>query len=308
MLAQMGQQPAEQQQLQQQQQPQQHQHQRPSAPLPVGTVLLLVPAKTTPASGRTLLMPCLSRPRALLVLAQQQLQAAGVATLEQQQQQQQQQEQQRQKQELGSRTLAATGSSSGPVGAGVAMNCALQTSRIVSGSAAAAASAAESGRDGYAAAAAASRQSMSMAALLEELTPPDMSVAVDTALTGCIKQLQESAGVFSGVSLSDIPASLVVTNYAAETGDRAEQCLAPGRTAAGTAMQRDGTAADAAECSAVLQDVEGLLQLSVQPVVRQLLGTQHLQKLIRGLLSCKQQLVDTLVECARQASLRIRQR
>jgi hypothetical protein len=51
----------------------------------------------------------------------------------------------------------------------------------------------------------------------------------------------------------------------------------------------------AAECSAVLFAVEGLLQLAAQPVVRQLFGPQQLQELMGRPLSCKQQLEDTLM-------------
>ena len=207
------------------------------------------------------------------------------------------------------------------------VNYARQTPGTTTDSAAAAARAAACGRDGSSppaaaaagsaavAKAAAAGHSISIAALLQQLIPPGSSAAGDgdaaaaaAALAGCLQQLAESARDFTGVSWADIPASFLLTNYIAETGDRAQQCLAQGRAAAGAALQRDGTAADAAECSAVLQDVKGLLQLSVQPVVRQLFGQQQVHKLIRGLLSCKQQLVDTLVECARQASLRIRQR
>jgi hypothetical protein len=129
---------------------------------------------------------------------------------------------------------------------------------------------------------------MSMAALLAQLSQADPSPAGADSLNGCLIQLQETGGVFSGVSLHAIPASLVVANYIAETGDRAQQCLS---AAAGDAQEQDGN--KAAECSAVLCAVEGLLQLSVQPVVRQLFGLQPQQELIGGLLSCKQQLIDT---------------
>jgi hypothetical protein len=97
--------------------------------------------------------------------------------------------------------------------------------------------------------------------------------------------------MFYGVSLSDIPAALLLTNYIAETGDRAQQCL---EAAAGAVVHRDGNPSGAAECSAVLCAVEGLLQLSAQPVARQLLTPHQLQELTPALMSCKQQLIDTI--------------
>jgi hypothetical protein len=102
-------------------------------------------------------------------------------------------------------------------------------------------------------------------------------------------QLEGSAQGFAGIGLQDIPASLLVANYIAEIGDRAQQCL---EAAAGDAQQQDGN--KAAECSAVVNAVEGLLQLAVQPVVRQLFGQQQLQELVKGLIRCKQQLSNTL--------------
>ena len=41
-------------------------------------------------------------------------------------------------------------------------------------------------------------------------------------------------------------------------------------------------------------DIEGLLQLSGQSVLQQLLGGQRLQELVEGLSRCKQQLGDKL--------------
>jgi hypothetical protein len=85
------------------------------------------------------------------------------------------------------------------------------------------------------------------------------------------------------VGVDAIPASLLLANHIAEVGDRAQQCL----SAVG---QRDVAAAD---CLAVEQEVEGLLQLSVQPVLLQLLGGHGLQELVDGLMRCKQLLRDT---------------
>ena len=61
--------------------------------------------------------------------------------------------------------------------------------------------------------------------------------------------------------------------------------------------QQDGAAATAAcgrTCLAVMQEVEGLLQLVAQPVLLQLLGGQQWQELVRGLLRCEKLLTDIL--------------
>jgi hypothetical protein len=89
------------------------------------------------------------------------------------------------------------------------------------------------------------------------------------------------------MSLRAIPASLLLTNHIAEVGDRAQQCLS-----AGTVGQHGVDTG--AECLAVEQELEGLLQLSGHPVLRQLLGGQRLQELVDGLMRCKQQLGDKL--------------
>jgi hypothetical protein len=128
--------------------------------------------------------------------------------------------------------------------------------------------------------------SVSMAGLLHQLQS-DLCVGSDVCAT-CIRHLQNSAACFGGVGLDAIPASLLLTNHIAEVGDRAQQCL-------GLAGQQDGTAAGGgAECFAVMEEVEGLLQLSGQSVLQQLLGGQRLQELVEGLSRCKQQLGDKL--------------
>ena len=145
------------------------------------------------------------------------------------------------------------------------------------GSNAAAAAAAAAAFTGY---------NISIADLLQQLQS-DPSVGADLCAT-CTKQLRDSAACFGGVALDAIPASLLLTNYIAEVGDRAQQCLS-------TAGQQDRTAAGArAECLAVMQEVEGLLQISGQPVLLQLLGGQRLQDLVGGLVGCKQLLGDQL--------------
>jgi hypothetical protein len=85
--------------------------------------------------------------------------------------------------------------------------------------------------------------------------------------------------------LTAIPASLLLTNYIAEVGDRAQQCLS-----AGAVRQQDINLR--ADCLAVEREVEGLLQLSGQPVLLQLLGGQRLQELVEGLMRCKQRLSE----------------
>ena len=274
---------------------QQQQQQHTSPPLVARSMLLLAPA--TPASGR--LLPPLP-PQAG---AQETIGAALAERQQQQEQQQQQQKQQQQYQQqqhaqLGTKSLAAAGSSHSPVGMPVGVNCACQIPGTASDSVtAAAASTAEYSCDGSAAAAAvagaAAGRSMSIAAFLEQLSAPNLW-ARPGSLTDCLEQLQETAGVFTGVSLHDIPASLVVTNYISETGDRAQQCL---EAAAGATVQQDGTGvtrAGAAQCNAVVCAVEGLLQLAVQPALRQLFSPQQQQELMGGLVTCKQQLLTRM--------------
>jgi hypothetical protein len=97
------------------------------------------------------------------------------------------------------------------------------------------------------------------------------------------------AAAFSCVGLDAIPASLLLTNYIAEVGDRAQQCLgAVGQQ--GAAGTRAGS-----EFLGVLQEVKGLLQLSSWPVLLQLLGGQRLQELVEGLMRCKQLLGDNVM-------------
>jgi hypothetical protein len=107
---------------------------------------------------------------------------------------------------------------------------------------------------------------------------------------GCIRELKHSAAQFVGLGLDAIPASLLVPNYIAEVGDRAQRCL----SAAGAVGQQDaaGQGADAAsgECLVVMQEVEGLLQLVAQPVLLQLLGGQRWQELVGGLWRCEKML------------------
>jgi hypothetical protein len=90
--------------------------------------------------------------------------------------------------------------------------------------------------------------------------------------------------------LDAIPASLLLTNYIAEVGDRAQQCLN-----AGDVQGAAGLGAGA-ECLMLLLEVEGLLQLSVQPVLLQLLGKQGLQELVEGLMRCKQLLSEAYMQ------------
>jgi hypothetical protein len=109
----------------------------------------------------------------------------------------------------------------------------------------------------------------------------------DPSLEGsaCIRQLRDSAAGFEGVSLKAIPASLLLTNYIAAVGDRAQRCLS-------AEVVGQQAAEVGAECFALLQEVEGLLQLSRQPVLLQLLGGQMLQELVDGVNRCKQLLTE----------------
>jgi hypothetical protein len=126
-------------------------------------------------------------------------------------------------------------------------------------------------------------RNISMANLLQQLqSDPCMRSG---CAAGCIRELKHSAAQFVDVGLDAIPASLLVPNYIAEVGDRAQRCL----SAAGAVGKQDGSGADAAsgECLVVMQEVEGLLQLVAQPVLLQLLGGQQWQELVGGLWRCK---------------------
>jgi hypothetical protein len=125
--------------------------------------------------------------------------------------------------------------------------------------------------------------SISMAALLQQLqSNPSLGAGCESAFA---RLLGDSAACFEGVGLTAIPASLLLTNYIAEVGDRAQQCLS-----AGAVRQQDINLR--ADCLAVEREVEGLLQLSGQPVLLQLLGGQRLQELVEGLMRCKQRLSE----------------
>jgi hypothetical protein len=116
---------------------------------------------------------------------------------------------------------------------------------------------------------------MSLVDLLEQLQSPC------NLKTSWRRQVEGSAACFDGVSPNGIPASVLLANYIAELGSRAQQCLSAGAVG----QQEDDVGAD---CLAVMQEVEGLLQLSSQPVLLQLLGGQGLQELVEGLSKCKQ--------------------
>ena len=127
---------------------------------------------------------------------------------------------------------------------------------------------------------------ISMTGLLQQLqSNPGL---LNGSVGACIQQLERSAACLTGVGLDTIPASLLLTNYIAEVGDRAQQCL--------SAVGQQGAARTVAgaECLAVMHEIEGLLQLSVQPVLLQLLGCQRLQELVEGLMRCKQRLSEKL--------------
>jgi hypothetical protein len=160
------------------------------------------------------------------------------------------------------------------------------------GAPAAAAAAVTGAGFGYdAAAVPAAVHSISMTGLLQLLqSDPSLETSI------CIRQLRYSAACFEGVSLKAIPASLLLTNYIAAVGDRAQQCLS-----AGVVGQQDAEVG--AECFALMQEVEGLLQLSGQPVLLQLLGGLRLQELVDGLTRCKQQLTERHLRWCKQLLL-----
>ena len=163
--------------------------------------------------------------------------------------------------------------------------------------AAAAAAAAAGGFDapgypaapGYSAAVAAVPwRSVSTASLLHQLrSNPSLGVGCGAA---CVRQLKRSAACFGGGDVTAVPASLLLTNYIADVGDRAQQCLgARGQQGAAHTGAR-------ARCWGVMQEVEGLLQLSAQPVLVQLLGGQRLHELVERLMRCTQLLADIYVQ------------
>jgi hypothetical protein len=126
---------------------------------------------------------------------------------------------------------------------------------------------------------------ISMADLLQQLQS-------NTGLVDgtCIRHMQQSAACFGDTNPDTIPASLLLTSYFADLSNRAQQCLnAVGQQAAAHTCA-------GGECLALLQEVEGLLQLSLgQPVLLQLLGEhccERLQGLVAALLRCKQLLGD----------------
>jgi hypothetical protein len=129
----------------------------------------------------------------------------------------------------------------------------------------------------------ASGRSLSMAHLLQQLQSGPSLGAGYVGLF--VRLVGGSAACFDGVRVDAIPASLLLTNYIAEVGDRAQQCL----SARAVGQQDDDRGAD---FSAVEREVEGLLQLSGQPVLLQLLGGQRLQELVEGLMRCKQLLSE----------------
>jgi hypothetical protein len=137
---------------------------------------------------------------------------------------------------------------------------------------------------------AAAGRSISTADLLQRLHS-DPSLGFDCGAT-CLRQLHKSAAaakqLFGRESSDAILASLLLTNYIAEVGDRAQLFLgAEGQY--GEARMRA-----CSECLALTQEVEGLLQLSGQPALLQLLGGQKLQVLVEGLTRCKPLLGDKL--------------
>jgi hypothetical protein len=128
---------------------------------------------------------------------------------------------------------------------------------------------------------------ISIADLLQQLQS-DTSFSSGWGIA-CIRRLRDSSACFKGVGLDTIPALLLLTNYIAEVGDRAQQCM----NAAGVGLQDAAQARARFECLALLQEGDGLLQLSGLPVMLKLLEGQRLQQLVGGLQRVKQLLSAT---------------
>jgi hypothetical protein len=92
-------------------------------------------------------------------------------------------------------------------------------------------------------------RSISMADLLQQLLSDPSSKDGWGSACACTRHMHESAACLEGVALDAIPASLLLTNYIAEVGDRAQQCLNAG------AVKRQDVGVRA-ECLALLQEVE----------------------------------------------------
>mgnify|MGYP001807048885 FL=1 len=131
-----------------------------------------------------------------------------------------------------------------------------------------------------------------MSVLLEQLQATAAAAGSSSSgvsLQHCIDRIHECVlSCFAGVGLVNIPASLLVSNFIAGVGERAQQYL----NATGAVGQQDGIhhSIEAAECSSVMQEVEGLLQLAQQPVLLQLFGQHMVAELVEGLMSCKEKL------------------
>lgn len=127
------------------------------------------------------------------------------------------------------------------------------------------------------------RPRMSLAALLHQLQASAGSSSCASGLGGCVQRLRDSAAsIFCGLSLDAIPANLLVVNDIAGVVDRVQQAVR-----AGAAAQPGGVQ----DAWVVLQDVEGLLQLTAQPVLWQVLGcSQQGQDLVQELLRCRRDL------------------
>jgi hypothetical protein len=132
------------------------------------------------------------------------------------------------------------------------------------------------------AAAASNASTMRLGTLLEQLEAT-MSGQASSSSSGSpirviVQQLQDCGKrYFKGLGASDTPAMPVVLNVFCAVTDRARLCLTAGAAAEATGEQTTAAAtapaaAAAADSSRVLQEVEGLLVLSAQPVMARLLG------------------------------------
>lgn len=143
-------------------------------------------------------------------------------------------------------------------------------------------------------AAAAASAAAAQPVLLHQLYTSTVSSSHAGGLMGYIQRLRCSAALhFPGVNLDHIPAPLLVANDIADVVDRVQRFVGAG-AAVQHAAARPGWVQ---EGWVLLQDVEGLLQLTTQPVLWRVLGSNQGQQLVRGLLKCRQDLQNHIQYC-----------
>jgi hypothetical protein len=118
---------------------------------------------------------------------------------------------------------------------------------------------------------------MSLGTLLKHLEanmPGQANSSSSSSPISVIQQQLQDCGerYFRGLGASDTPAMPVVLNIFCAITDRAKDCLTAGAAAERTGEHATAVPALAADYSRVLLEVEGLLVLSGQPVMGELLG------------------------------------